>query len=61
MSLALILFKLKFVPTTIPSITHSGSLLPVIEFPPLTLIAVPAPGAPLVCVTCTPEALPCKA
>ena len=55
------LFKLKFVPTIIPSITQSGSLLPVIELPPLTLITVPAPGAPFTCVTCTPEALPCKA
>src|SRR5690554_7770894 len=43
-----------------PSITYRGSLPPCMEFVPLILTLKPAPGAPVVCKTCTPAALPDK-
>src|SRR5690606_39255398 len=41
-----------------PSTTSRGSLLPWIELDPLIRTFNPAPGAPVVGVTCTPAARP---
>ena len=46
--------------TSIVSIS-SGLILAEREFVPRTLIFTPSPGAPLVCITCTPATLPTKA
>src|SRR5690606_15038836 len=43
-----------------PSTTYNGSLLPWIELVPLIRTLRPAPGAPVVGLTCTPAARPDK-
>src|SRR4051812_23364051 len=43
-----------------PSITYSGSLLPVMEEVPRTRMVMPPPGVLDAVVTCTPAAAPCS-
>ena len=51
-------FKLS---TGTPSTTYKGSLLPLNDVVPRTLIDISPPGAPDGCITDTPAALPCSA